>query len=66
MSELVAFKYILSTAKFLLCIAMDDGTFGFVLSSSGFKVKSDNRINECFALFWLLEMHYLNLAAWLD
>ena len=45
---------------------MDDGTFGYVLSSFGFNVETDVAINGCFAPFWLLWTHYLNLAAWLD
>ena len=45
---------------------MDDGTFGYVLSSFGFKVENDVEINECLAPFWLLWTHYLNLAAWFD
>ena len=45
---------------------MDDGTFGYVLSSVGFKVETDVGINECFAQFWLLWTHYLYLAAWID
>ncbi len=43
---------------------MDDGTFGYVLSSLGLKVETDVGINGCFAPFWLLGTHYLNLAAW--
>ena len=31
---------------------MDDGTFGYVLSSVGFKVETDVGINGCFAPFW--------------
>jgi len=45
---------------------MDDGTFGYVLSSFGFKVETDVGINGCIAPFWLLGTHYLNLAAWFD
>ena len=45
---------------------MDDGTFGSVLSSVGFKVETDVGINGCFAPFWLLVTHYLNLVAWFD
>ena len=45
---------------------MDDGTFGYVLSSFGFNVETDVEINGCFAPFWLLWTHYLNLAAWFD
>jgi hypothetical protein len=59
MSELVAFQFILSSAKFLLWISMDDGTFGYVLSSFGFKVETDVEINERFAPFWLLRTRYL-------
>ena len=50
-SELVAFQFILSSAKFLLWISMDDGTFGYVLSSFGFKVETVVGINESFAPF---------------
>ena len=32
---------------------MDDGTFGYVLSSFGFNVETDVEINGCFAPFWL-------------
>ena len=45
---------------------MDDRTFGYVLSSLGFKVETDVGINGCVALFWLLGTHYLNLATWFD
>ena len=47
---------------------MDDGTLGYVLSSFGFNVETqaDVEINGCFAPFWLLWTHYLNLAAWFD
>ena len=45
---------------------MDDGTFGYVLSSFGFNLETDVEINGCFAPFWLLWTHYLNLAAWFD
>ena len=45
---------------------MDDGTFGYILSSVGFKVETDVGINGCFAPFWLLGTHYLNLVAWFD
>ena len=45
---------------------MDDGTFGYVLSSFGFKVETDVGINECLALFWLLGTHYLSFVAWFD
>ena len=38
---------------------MDDGTFGYVLSSFGFNVETDVGINGCFAPFWLLWTHYL-------
>ena len=51
MSELVAFQFIWSVAKFLLWISMDDGTFSYVLSSFGFNVETDVGINGCFALF---------------
>ena len=34
---------------------MDDGTFGYVLSSFGFNVETDVGINGCIAPFWLLE-----------
>jgi hypothetical protein len=34
---------------------MEDGTFGYVLSIFWFKVETDVGIDECFALFWLLE-----------
>ena len=30
---------------------MDDGTFGYVLSSFGFNVETDVEINGCFAQF---------------
>ena len=68
MSELVAFQFISSSAKFLLWISMDhdDGAFGYVLSSFGFNVETDVGINGCFAPFWLLWTHYLNLAVWFD
>ncbi len=55
-----------SSAKFLLWISMDDGTFGYVLSSFGVKVETDVVINGCFAPFWLIGTQYLNLAAWCD
>ena len=42
---------------------MDDGTFGYVISSFGFKVETDVGINGCFAPIWLLGTHYLNLVA---
>jgi hypothetical protein len=45
---------------------MDDGPFGYVLSFSGFMIETDVGINGCFAQFWLLGTHYLNLAAWFD
>ena len=45
---------------------MDDGAFGYVLSSVGFKVETDVGINGFFAPFWLLGTHYLNLVAWFD
>ena len=45
---------------------MDDGTFGYVLSSFGFNVETDVGINGCFAPFWLLGTRYLNSAAWFD
>ena len=45
---------------------MDDGTFGYVLSSFGFNVETDVGINGCFALFWLLGTRCLNSAAWFD
>ena len=51
MSELVAFQFILSSAKFLPWISMDDGTFGYVLSSFGFNVETDNETDGCFAPF---------------
>ena len=44
----------LTSAKFLLLISMDDGTFGYIISSFGFKVETDVGINGCFAPFWLL------------
>ena len=68
MSELVAFRFVLSSAKFLPWISVDDGTFGYVLSSFGFKVETDVGINGCFAPFWLLGTHYfkLNLVALFD
>ena len=66
MSELVAFQFIWSVAKFLLWISIDDGTFSYVLSSFGFNVETDVGINGCFAPFWLLGTHYLNLAAWFE
>jgi len=66
MSELVAFQFIWSVAQFLLWISMDDGTFSYVLSSFGFNVETDVGINGCFAPFWLLGTHYLNLAAWFE
>ena len=46
--------FILTSAKFLLLISMDDGTFGYIISSFGFKVETDVGINGCFAPFWLL------------
>ena len=52
MSELVAFRFIWSSAKFLPWISMDDGIFGYVLSSFGFNVETDVGINGCFAPFW--------------
>jgi hypothetical protein len=64
MSELVVFQFILS--KFLLWISMDYGTFGYVLSSFGFKVETDLGINESFAPFWFLGTLFLILAAWFD
>ena len=45
---------------------MDDGTFGYVLSSFGFNVETDVGINGCFAPFRLLGTRYLNSAAWFD
>ena len=45
---------------------MDDGTFGYVLSSFGFNVETDVGINGCFAPFWLLGTRCLNSAAWFD
>ena len=42
---------------------MDDGTFGYVPSSVGFKIETDVEINGCFVPFWLLGTHYLDLAA---
>ncbi len=45
---------------------MDDVTFDYVQSSFGCMVETDVVINGCFATFWLLGTHYLNLAAWLD
>ena len=45
---------------------MDDGTFDYVPSSFGFKIETDVEINGCFAPFWLLGTHYLDLAAWSD
>ena len=45
---------------------MDDGTFGYVLSSFGFKVETDVGIDGGFAPLWLLGTHYLNLVAWFD
>jgi hypothetical protein len=44
---------------------MDDGIFGYVLLSFGFKVETDVGINGCFSSFWFLGTH-LNLAAWFD
>ncbi len=41
-------------------------TFGYVLSSFGFKVETDVGINETFAPFRLLGTRYLILAAWSD
>ena len=55
MPVLDVFQFILSSAKFLLWISMDDGTFGYVLLSFGFKVETDVGINGWFAPFWLLE-----------
>jgi hypothetical protein len=66
MPELDVFQFILSSEKFLLWISMDDGTFGYVLSSFGFTVAIDVGSNESFALFWLFGARYLNLAAWFD
>ncbi len=66
MSELVAFQFSQSSAKFLLWISLDDGIFGYLLSSFGFKVENDVGINECFAPFWLPRTHFLNLAACFD
>jgi hypothetical protein len=66
-SKIVAFQLIKSSAtKFLFWISMDDGTFGCVPSSSGFKVETDVGINGCFAPFLLLGTHCLNLASWSD
>ena len=45
---------------------MDDGTFGYVLSSFGFNVETDDETNGCFAPFWLLGTHNLSLVAWFD
>ena len=45
---------------------MDDGTFGYVLSSFGFKIETGVEINGCVAPFWLPWTHYLDLAAWSD
>jgi hypothetical protein len=49
---------------------MDDGTFGYVLSSFGFMVETDVGIDGCFVPFWLLGSrlgtHYLNSATWFD
>ncbi len=53
----------LIVAKFLLCIV---DIVGYVQSSFWFKVETDVGINGCFAPFWLLRTHYLNLAAWFD
>jgi hypothetical protein len=66
MSELIAFQFIFSSAKFLLWISLGDGAFGCVLSSSGFMVETDTEINGFFAPIWFLGTHYLNLAAWFD
>jgi hypothetical protein len=54
MSKLVVFQFILSSAKFLLWISMDCWTFGYVLSSFGFKVEIGVGINESFAPLWIL------------
>jgi hypothetical protein len=62
MSELVAFQFIYQQS-FLLCISMDDVTFGYVLSSVGFMVETDVGINGCLGPIWPLGTHYLNLAA---
>ena len=45
---------------------MDDGIFGYVLSSFGFNVETDVGINGCFAPFWLLGTPNLNLVALFD
>ena len=55
-----------NSAKLLSWISMDDGTFGSVVSSSGFKVEADVGINERFAPFWLLRTCNLNLDCWFD
>ena len=41
---------------------MDDGTFGYVLSSFGFNVETDVEINGCIVPFLLLGTHYLNFG----
>ena len=60
--------FILTSAKFLLWFSKDNWTFGYVLSSSGFKVETDVGINESFSPFWLLGpwTRYLIFAAWFD
>ena len=45
---------------------MDNGTFGSVQSSFGFKVESEVGINERFAAFWLLGTCNLILDSWFD
>jgi hypothetical protein len=65
MSELVASIH-LSSATFYSGFHVDNGTIGYVLSSFGFKVEADIRIDERFAPFWLFGTRYLIFAAWFD
>ena len=46
MFELSAAQFILTSAKFILMISMDNGMFVFILLFVGFKVETDVEINK--------------------
>ena len=59
MFELSAIQFILSSAKFLLMISIDDGTSVFILLfvGQGFKVEADVEINKSSVSIWIFGIY---------
>ena len=64
MFEFSTVQSMLSSAKFLLWISMDDGTFIFVLLFVGIKVETDDGINESYVPIWIFGKHFVLCALW--